>query len=204
MTSRLLPVLLATVIAAPVPSAAADADAPADLYSVKISLSREDPDVRTMKSDEELIDFHVFVDGAPTRGAEFGIEIEGGTLVAYVIDTDNAWVSLPLENPYPGTIAQAKVGTDCMEPPVYFGRLMVAPDRPGGTVELRVIPSARAGQTAVIHCDQSGSFELTGYHAAANGTPRGPEHLVSAPQERQPGHDHADHDHDHPGDGGSR
>jgi hypothetical protein len=67
----------------------------------------------------------------------------------------------------------------------------------------------RAGQSAVIHCDQSGSYELTGCHAAVNGVPRDPDHLVSAPQEKLP-HDHAHdhgagdhHGHDHAG-GGSR
>jgi hypothetical protein len=184
VTTRLLPVLLgAALLAAPAASPAADENEAAERYSVKVSLSREDPDVRTMKSDADVIDFYVFVDGAPTRGAEFGIEIEGGSLVAYVIDTEKTWVALPIENPYPGTIAQAKAGPDCFEPPVYFGRLMVTPDSPGGTVELRVIPSVRAAQTAVIHCDQSGSYAVQAYHAAVNGTPRKSERLESVKQE---------------------
>jgi hypothetical protein len=72
-------------------------------------------------------------------------------------------------------------------------------------VALNVIPSVRAAQTAVIHCDQSGSYEVTAHHAAINGEPRATEHLVSTPQPRAAGHDHSDHDHadhDHEAHGG--
>ncbi|HMB67826.1 MAG TPA: hypothetical protein VKU85_00895 [bacterium] len=207
MTLRLFAALLGTaLLAAPTAAPAADPATPADpatsadaddLYSVKISLSEDDPDVQSQETDADLLDFYLFVDGAPTRGAEFGVTIEGGTLVAYVIDTKNAWVTLPLEDPYPGTIAQVKAGPDCFEPPVYFGRLMVRPDSPGGKVELNVIPSVRAAQTAVIHCDQSGSFEVMAHHAAANGKPRAAERLASTPQQPTPEavDDHAGHDH---------
>jgi len=196
VTLRLLPLLLGTaLLAVPAAAPAADPEEPADLYSVKISLSREDPDLHSVESDADLLEFYLFVDGAPTRGAEFGVEIHGGTLVAYVIDTDKAWVTLPMENPYPGTIAQVKAGQDCFEPPVYFGRLMIAPDTPGGTVETHVIPSVRAGQAAVIHCDQSGSFAVTGYHAAVNAPARAPDHLVSAQKRAPSASDSPDHDH---------
>ncbi|MGH2571390.1 MAG: hypothetical protein ACRDGR_09200, partial [bacterium] len=118
-------VLLAAPVAAeeksaPTPNAERPAPEPRDFeHQVKVSLSREDPDVQTMETGADEIDFYVFIDGERTRGGEFGIVIDGGKFVRYSMDVEHAWVTFPLVNPYPGTVTQA--GTECYDTPVLLG-----------------------------------------------------------------------------------
>jgi hypothetical protein len=169
-------------------------------HQVKVSLSREDPNVHTSKTDAEEIDFFLFIDGKPARGGEFGIVIDGGELVRYTIDTERAWVVMPLANPYPGTIAQ--VGTDCYEAPMLLGTMTVRPAEPGGLVSLDVVPSALNAQATIVRCDNTGTPGFRGFPGAANGDAVVP-HAVAGEGEPQAdeaaGHDHDDHaGHDHP------
>ena len=116
------------------------------------------------------VDFHVFVDGGNSRGAEFGVSIEGGEFVSYLIDTQRAWVALPLPDPYPGTIAQA--GVDCYPSPVHLGVIRVRPDEPGGRVNLLITPSERNAQAVVLNCDYTASYGFRAYPASINGEPK--------------------------------
>jgi hypothetical protein len=168
-------------------------------HQVKVSLSSEDPDVRTAKTNAKEIDFFLFIDGEPTRGGEFGIAIDGGELVRYMINPERAWVAMPLENPYPGTVAQA--GTQCYESPALLGTMTVRPTEPGGRVSLDVIPSARNGAATIIRCDNTGTPGFRGFPAAANGEAVAP-HAVAGDGEpaastEGASEDHADHDHGH-------
>jgi hypothetical protein len=170
-------------------------------FEVKVSLSAEDPDVQMLETDAETVDFFLFIDGEDTRGGEFGIAIDGGELVHYLIDTERPWIALPMANPYPGTIAQA--GTQCYEAPALLGKMTVRPSEPGGYVSLDVIPSARAEQATMIQCDETGAYGFRGFPAAVNGDPVKPHSVMgdNAPSPPSPGdhdHDHGDHDgHDH-------
>ena len=175
-------------------------------FEVKVSLSAEDPDVNTLETDAETVDFFLFIDGKDTRGGEFGIAIEGGEFVQYVLDTGNAWIVWPMANPYPGTIAQ--VGNDCYEAPVLLGKMTVRPAEPGGAVSLDVIPSMRAQDATMIHCDETGAYTFRAYPASVNCEPGEPhavvgDHEPAAPRDEDDnadghdGHDHSGHGHDH-------
>lgn len=159
-------------------------------HQVKVSLSREDPDVRTMETGADEIDFYLFIDGERTRGGEFGIVIDGGEFVRYSMDVERAWVTFPLVNPYPGTVTQA--GTECYDTPVFLGTMTVKPREPGGRVSLDVVPSARDTQATIIRCDNSGTPGLRGFPAAANGEPVAP-HAVAGEGEPPASHDEHDH-----------
>jgi hypothetical protein len=178
------------------PSAERPAPEPRFEHQVKVSLSRENPDVRTLGTSADEIDFYLFIDGEKTRGGEFGIVIDGGELVRYSMDTENAWVTFPLVNPYPGTVTQ--VGTDCYDTPVRLGTMTVKPTEPGGRVSLDVVPSARDTQATIIRCDNTGTAGFRAFPAAANGKPVAP-HAVAGEGELPASpdqHDHDDHDHD--------
>lgn len=171
---RLLVCLLAAVpLSLPVPAEAAEPE-----YSIKISLSREDPDLHAMtKTMGEYVEFFLFLDGYEAKGAEFGIEIQGGELAYYVIDSEVPWVALPMPNPYPGTVAQVRAGGECFEPPLFFGRMLIRPDSPDGRVALHVIPSRRAEQAAILMCDNETVNHFIAYPAAVNGEPVAPHRL---------------------------
>jgi len=170
-------------------------------YSVKISLSREDPDVHTLESsDAEMLEFHLFIDGEDTRGGEFGVLIDGGELIEYVIDQEKGWVALPIPNPYPGTVAQA--GIRCYDAPAYIGSMRVKPNEPGAHVSLDVMPSERSQHAVILRCDNSPEYGLRGFPAAVNGEATAPHEVrgeVGEPPtyEKRPyeGHDHSGHDH---------
>lgn len=135
---------------------------------VKVSLSREDPNVQVGDIEGEgPYEFFLFVDNYAVRGGEIGLSIDGGELAAYIIDTDLAWIVLPMPNPYPGTIAQAT--TNCADYPVYFGRLLVTPDEPGGRVEVDVIPSLRAAEATLLRCDFEPHNGFNAFPATVNG-----------------------------------
>jgi len=148
--------------------------------TVKISLSAEDPNVHAREhSDTEPITFYVFVDGMSLRAAEFGLEIQGGEFVEFLIDTKKPWIPLPIPDPYPGTIAQA--GIDCYEPPVYFGRLIVQPTQAGEKIVVDAIPSERDEQALFQMCDFDATNGFVAYPAAVNSKPP-PPHEVEAPK----------------------
>jgi len=171
---RLLACLPAAVLLA-LPAAGRSAE---PVYSIKVSLSREDPDVHTMsKTMGEFAEFFLFLDGDEAKGAEFGIDIQGGQLYGYIIASEVPWVALPMPDPYPGTVAQVRAGGECFDPPLYFGRMLVKPDSPDGVVALNVIPSLRAEQAAILECDNEAVNRFLAYPAAINGEPVAP-HVV--------------------------
>jgi hypothetical protein len=165
--------LLAAVLAFAAPGWAQPTEAPTEeavpAYEIKVSLSREDPNVQAGKHEgTSTAEFFLFIDGGKTKGAEFGLSISGGAMDAYVIDTAKSWLPLPLENPYPGTIAQVRVGADCAESPCYLGRLLVKPDQAGEPVQIEIIPSLRAEQAVVLQCDLTTTQGFRAYPAALN------------------------------------
>jgi hypothetical protein len=178
--------LLAPCLVVP---AFAEEPAPADAapevseFSVKVSLSRSDPNVQTGTSDaREVLEFFLFVDdGEMIAGGEFGITIEGGQLLGYVLDTERPWVPLPLADAYPGTVGQARAGDQCPDRPVCFGKMLVSPDRPGGRVALDVTPSER-GEATILHCDLSTVDGFAAYPAAYNGEPLAPHTVLPLPE----------------------
>ncbi|MGQ0721083.1 MAG: hypothetical protein ACT4PE_05845 [Candidatus Eiseniibacteriota bacterium] len=148
-------------------------------FSVKVSLSRTDPNVQTGASDaREYLEFFLFVDdGEMIAGGEFGVSIEGGQLIGYVLDTERPWIPLPLVNPYPGTVGQARAGDPCPSAPLCFGKMLVKPDRPGGRVALDVSASER-GEAAILRCDLTTESGFAAYPAAYNGEPAAPHTVV--------------------------
>lgn len=178
---RFFPALAAAALGVATVAAAQAADSTEPTYSVKVSLSPDDPDVHTgTHPGDDYVEFYLFVDGGPTRGAEFGIQVEGGQFLGYILDDDEfGWVPLPMPRPYPGTVAQAVARSECADPPLCFGRMLVKPDRPGGQVTLDVTPSRRAGLAAILHCNMKTSSGFLAYPAALNGDPP-PVHEVVA------------------------
>jgi hypothetical protein len=153
-------------------------------YTVKVSLSRKDPNVSVGENNgTDPIEFYVFEDGAPTRGGEFGLSLEGGECIGFVPDPDLPWISLPMMHPYPGTIAQAIAGDKCQDPPVCFGKLLVKPSKAGGRIVVDLIPSIRAKDAALLACDLSATNWFIGYPAVLNkGSEEPPApHLVQRP-----------------------
>ena len=140
--------------------------------SLKISLSREDPDVRSQKvADTDFVEFFLWIDGIQTRGLEAGLVIEGGQFLAYVIDTSKPWIAMPLIDPYPATISQVVAGDACHEAPCYFGRILVRPDEPGGKITVNVVPSERSQVATIMNCFNQPSESLRAYPAAVNAVP---------------------------------
>lgn len=138
--------------------------------AVKISLSREDPDVRVGTWDSgDPLSFYVFIDDGPTRGGEFGLAVDGAEFESFAIDTERVWISMPMRDPYPGTIAQVIVGPDCSDPPAYLGELTVTPREPGGKVVVDVIPSLRANQSLILDCENRPITLIRGFPATVNG-----------------------------------
>jgi hypothetical protein len=173
------PILLVAALTLASPAAAQDeASTPP---SVKVSLSREDPDLHSGPVDEAFVEFFLFVDGVALTGVEFGAVIEGGTLLAYALDTSRYWVPTPLVDPYPGTISQFRMGADCYEPPVFLGRLLVRPEKPGGRVVVDITPSEANQEALFMDCQGEGvRGTLHAHPACANGTPPGPHAVVRA------------------------
>lgn len=157
-------------------------------FSVKVSLSRTDPNVQTGTSDAaEYLEFFLFVDdGEMIAGGEFGVSIEGGKLIGYVLDSERPWIPLPLVDPYPGTVGQARVGDPCPSPPLCFGKMLVKPDRPGGRVALDVRCSDR-GEAAILHCDLTTEDGFAAYPAAYNGEPAAPHAVTPCPKPEDAG-----------------
>lgn len=142
----------------------------AERFSIRISLSADDPEMQTGTHEgTDLLDFWVFADGDRSRGGEFGLALSGGTCVSFIPDTDLPWVSLPMVRPYPGTIAQVTAGADCYEPPLRFGKLTVKPSVPGGRILVDVIPSERAQDITVVDCDFLSTNVLLAHPAVVNG-----------------------------------
>jgi hypothetical protein len=160
--------------------------APAAEPTVKISLSAQDPDEGlATHATTDVLEFWVFVDDVPNRGGEFGLVLEGGTCLGFIPDPDEPWIVLPMVRPYPGTIAQARAGDDCPDPPVCFGKLLVKPATAGGRVIVDVIPSERAQEVTLLNCDYSATNWFTAFPAVVNGngsTDPVP-HLVSRPSD---------------------
>jgi hypothetical protein len=178
---RFLAALTAAALGVASAAAAQTAEPAEPTYSVKVSLSPDDPDVHTAtRSGNEYVEFYLFVDGGPTRGAEFGIDVDGGQFLGYILDdAEFGWVPLPIPHPYPGTVAQAVARSECADPPLCFGRMLVKPDRPGGRVTLEVTPSRRAGLAAILHCDMKTTSGFMAYPAALNGDPPPPHEVVA-------------------------
>lgn len=155
-----------------------------DRFSIRISLSPDDPDVYAGTHEgTEPLDFWVFAVGERTRGGEFGLSLSGATCVGFVVDADVPWVSLPLVRPYPGTIAQVTAGQDCYESPLRLGKLTVQPLAAGGRVTVDVIPSERAQDVTMLDCDYQGTNVLLAYPAAVNAGDDVPApHLVWRPE----------------------
>jgi hypothetical protein len=172
--------LVAALVAAPAhPAVAAQ-------YAVKVSLSRQDPDQDVgTHPGKDPVAFYVFADGAPNRGGEFGLTLVGADCVGFVPDSANAWMTLPVANPYPGTISQAKGGEECPDPPVCYGKLLVMPKTPGGRIVVDVIPSERAQDAAILGCDLEATNWFVAYPAVLNpGKEKLPEpHVVARPGE---------------------
>ncbi|GJM45241.1 MAG: hypothetical protein DHS20C21_20830 [Gemmatimonadota bacterium] len=156
----------------PAPSLAQpDATVPTEAgMSVKVSTSRDDANLQHTDSKAEGdLEFFVFVDGGMTRGGEFGLAIDGAEFVSFLIDTEQAWMTLPMANPYPGTIAQAIAGPYCSDAPTYFGKLTVTPNERGGRVVVDVIPSLRSDQAVLLNCDNEPIAQLRAFPATVNG-----------------------------------
>lgn len=138
-------------------------------FSVKVSTSRSDPDAYVgVHSGTEQLELFVFTDGAANRGGEFGLTLEGAECLGFMPDTANAWLTLPVAKPYPGTIAQAKAGDECIEPPVCFGKLILKPTTAGGRIVVDVIPSERVGDAAILQCDYGATNWFLAYPAVVN------------------------------------
>jgi hypothetical protein len=156
-----LPLGLAlAALSLPAPSAAERA--------IKVSFSPEDPNVQTIEHptlDELAV--YVFADGEATRGGEFGLVIEGADFIRYEVDTFFAWLTMPLPNPYPGTISQA-TGPDCLPSPAYFGKLILKPQKSGERIVIDVIPSLWSGSAALLNCETEMMNGLRAYPATAN------------------------------------
>ena len=84
-------------------------------------------------------------------------------------DTSRVWATMPMANPYPGTIAQVIVGPECADPPLFFGTLTVRPHEPGARVVVDVIPSLRADAADVLDCDNVAVGTLWAHPATVNG-----------------------------------
>ena len=138
-------------------------------YTVKVSMSPDDPDVPFAYVERgDLAEFHVFVEGGPLTGVEFGLSLTGGELIGYLIATDWAWIALPVPRPYPGTIVQAVAGNDCLGSPVYLGRLLVRLTEDGEPITVDVIPSEVNDHAFIVRCDLSTSNGIYAFPAAAN------------------------------------
>jgi len=159
-------------------TASADEPAPASEVAVRVSLSKDDPRVQSLARTVEphgFVEFYLFVEGQSLTGGEFGLTIEGGEFLAYVIDTSKPWLPMPLTDPYPGTISQVRAGKNCYESPVYFGRILVRPDEPDGRVDVRVIPSDQQQHAVMLGCvanEPTNGFRA--YPATLNGDPLEP------------------------------
>lgn len=168
MSRKLLSLALPLLL----PAAASAADSAREEQpevSLKISLSREDPNERLGEWDtRDPLQFFVFLDGTDTRGAEFGLAIEGAKFLGFHVDSTSLWLSMPMRDPYPGTIAQVVVGQDCLPPPTLFGTLTVLPDEPGGRIVVDVIPSMRANAAVGMDCDNLGNGNVRAYPATVN------------------------------------
>ncbi|MBZ0268308.1 hypothetical protein K8I85_09130 [bacterium] len=137
--------------------------------SVKVSLSREDPNERLGEwKERDPLEFFVFLDGVQTRGAEFGLDIQGAKFLSFRTDTTTLWLSMPMQDPYPGTIAQVVVGPDCLAPPTLFGTLAVLPDEPGGRIIVDVIPSMRSNKAMGMDCENLPLTNVRAYPATVN------------------------------------
>jgi hypothetical protein len=145
-------------------------EAPEPEASVKISLSRTDPNASSgVHATTDLIEFFVFADGMSNRGGEFGLVLEGGQCLGFLPDEETAWVVLPGVRPYPGTISQAVVGEDCPEPPLCYGRMFVKPSEAGKRIVVDVIPSERSQDVAILRCDNNTVGTIMVHPAVVNG-----------------------------------
>ena len=179
--SPLRMVALALVAGALAPSAFAQ-----EPLSVRISLSREDPTLHVGRHEGTgPVAFYVFTDGARNRGGEFGLRVEGGECLGFIIDPEAPWIPLPMIRPYPGTIAQVTAGEDCHEAPLCLGQLLVTPSREGGRVLVDVIPSERASEVTILGCDYGATSWFVAYPAVVNGDEDSPAepHMVSRPSD---------------------
>jgi hypothetical protein len=136
--------------------------------AIKVSFSHDDPDLQTIEHTTlDELSVYVFADGAPMRGGEFGLVIEGADFVRYEMDTFFAWLAMPLPNPYPGTISQA-TGPDCLPPPVYFGKIILKPQKRGQRIFVDVIPSLWSSSAALLNCETEMINGFRAYPATAN------------------------------------
>lgn len=144
---------------------------------VKVSLSREDADLHSLKRTKgELVEFHVFVEGPMIRGVDFGMKVEGGEFIGFLPNfEDRAWSPLLIPDPYPGTICQA--GTECYASPCYLGKLLVRVADPKEKVVATVIPSTFKQHALVLNCDYSTTNGLYAYPAALNAPAPAPHNV---------------------------
>ncbi len=149
---------------------AADDDRP----RIKISLSRDDQNVRTAKlAKGEIVEFHLFAEGPMIRGVDFGVKLDGGEFLGFVPNFDDrTWQPLLIPNPYPGTICQA--GMECYSSPCRLGKLIVRVTKAGEEIVADVIPSMHQQHALVMNCDYSTTNGLTAYPAAVNTAPPEP------------------------------
>jgi len=176
---------LRALLGAVLPVALAGPAVAEDQFSVKVSLSHDDPDLAVVESsDAPLLEFFVFADGGPLRGGEFGLHLEGGQCVTFIPDPDTGWMVLPVIRGYPGTISQAITGEDCQPSPICFGKLLVTPSAPGARVVVDVKPSERAGDAAIINCDHGSANWFYAFPAVVNpgSEPPPAPHVVVRPE----------------------
>ena len=181
--------VLMIVLASWIPASAQDSAPDPQAVSVKISLSAGNPDLSSGTHEgKDPISFWLFSDGERTRGGEFGLVLSGGTCLGFVVDPEVGWVSLPMNKPYPGTIAQVTIGDECRETPLCFGTLTVLPDVAGGRITVDVIPSERAQDVTMIACDYHSINVVRACPAVVNGgnAPPPAPHLVARPPDPGP------------------
>ncbi len=139
-------------------------------FTIRVSLSEDDPGAHAgTHPGTEPLEFWVFGDGDRSRGGEFGLALSGGTCVSFIPDADLPWVSLPMVQPYPGTIAQVTAGPDCYDSPLRYGKLTVMPSVAGGRIVVDIIPSERARDITIVDCDYLSTHVVLAYPAVVNG-----------------------------------
>lgn len=182
MLRALLPAMLAFSLGL-LPAAPCRADQPRD-YSVKLSVSRENPDASVgTHAGTEPLPIWVFVTGDRLRGGEFGLSLSGAVFVGFAPDTSHPWVTLPMSDPYPGTIAQVTAGDECYGTPLCFGQLTVVPTMDGASIIVDVIPSERARDVTIVDCDYKPTTVVEAHPVLVNGgTAPLPSHRLQRPE----------------------
>lgn len=158
--------LVLSLLAFALPSFAQDAAN--ERPRIKVSLSRDNMELRTMKKSKgELVEFFLFHEGGKIRGVDFGLNLKGGEFIGFLPNfEDRAWSPLLVPDPYPGTICQA--GTECYDSPCYLGKVLVRMKKPNEKIVCEVAPSAFKQHALVLNCDYSTTNGITAYPAALN------------------------------------